>query len=230
MAEKIPKYLKDLIAEKEGLHLDFKFEVSDYSKIARSLVAFANTDGGKLLIGVKDNGRIAGVRSEEELYMIQGAAKLYCRPAIDYYFTTWQIGKKSVLEVTIPKSKKRPHYAKDDQGRWRAYIRVNDKNFVANTVMIRVWKNLENPNRQPISIQFKRKEDFLLKFLSSHEYITFSKLRSITGLDSRVVEDMLVDLITINVVEISFDEQGTAIYRLSNTSGIDKIINEIPDS
>ncbi len=227
MNTKIPKYLKELIDSKEGLHLDFKFEVSDYSKIARSLVAFANTDGGKLLIGVKDNGNIAGVRSDEELYMIQGAAKLYCRPAVDYYFTTWQVGKKSVLEITIPKSNKRPHYAKDDHGRWRAYIRVKDKNFVANTVMIRVWKNLENPNRRPISIQFKRKEDFLLKFLSTHDFATFSKIRSITGLAPNIVEDMLVDLITLQVLNIDFDNQGRAIYSLNNQSDINAIIDKL---
>ena len=48
------------------------------------LVAFANTDGGRLLIGVKDNGKIAGVRSEEEKYMIETAAQLYCIPEVEY--------------------------------------------------------------------------------------------------------------------------------------------------
>ena len=73
-------YLQQLIAEGEHQQQDFKFEISDARKIARSLSAFFNTDGGRLLIGVKDNGRIAGVRSEEEIYMIEAAAKLYCRP------------------------------------------------------------------------------------------------------------------------------------------------------
>ena len=73
-------YLQQLIAEGEHQQQDFKFEISDARKIARSLSAFSNTDGGRLLIGVKDNGRIAGVRSEEEIYMIEAAAKLYCRP------------------------------------------------------------------------------------------------------------------------------------------------------
>jgi len=63
--------IKILIAQGEHQQLDFKFEISDAAKIARSLVAFANTDGGKLLIGVKDNGVIAGVRSEEEKFMIE---------------------------------------------------------------------------------------------------------------------------------------------------------------
>ncbi|WP_292288915.1 RNA-binding domain-containing protein [Marivita sp.] len=51
-------YIQQLIREGEHQKQDFKFAVNDARKIARSLVAFANTDGGKLLIGVKDNGVI----------------------------------------------------------------------------------------------------------------------------------------------------------------------------
>lgn len=57
--------IEALIEQGEHQQLDFKFEVSDSKKIARTLSAFANTDGGRLLIGVKDNGNISGVRSEE---------------------------------------------------------------------------------------------------------------------------------------------------------------------
>ncbi|WP_301747923.1 helix-turn-helix domain-containing protein [uncultured Duncaniella sp.] len=57
-------YIASLIEEGEYEHQDFKFAVSDARKIARSLSAFANNDGGRLLIGVKDNGAIAGVRNE----------------------------------------------------------------------------------------------------------------------------------------------------------------------
>ena len=72
-------YIYKLIEEGEHQQQDFKFEISDARKIAKSLSAFSNTDGGRLLIGVKDNGKIAGVRSEEEIYMIEAAAKLYCQ-------------------------------------------------------------------------------------------------------------------------------------------------------
>ena len=57
-------YILELIKEGEHQQQDFKFEISDVCKIAKSLSAFANTDGGRLLIGVKDNGKIAGVHSE----------------------------------------------------------------------------------------------------------------------------------------------------------------------
>ena len=71
-----------LIREGEHQQLDFKFEIADAPKIARTLVAFANTDGGRLLIGVRDDGTIAGVRSEEEYFMAGKAAKHFCRPPV----------------------------------------------------------------------------------------------------------------------------------------------------
>jgi len=46
-----------LIAQGEHQQQDFKYCISDSRKIARSLVAFANTDGGRLLVGVKDNAK-----------------------------------------------------------------------------------------------------------------------------------------------------------------------------
>ena len=62
-------YIKNLIQSGEHQQLDFKFEISDSRKIAKTLVAFSNSDGGTLLIGVKDNGNISGVHSDEEFYM-----------------------------------------------------------------------------------------------------------------------------------------------------------------
>ena len=53
-------HIQNLIAEGEHQMLDFKFEISDSKRIARSLAAFANTDGGRLLVGVKDNVPLPG--------------------------------------------------------------------------------------------------------------------------------------------------------------------------
>ena len=80
-------YLQRVIAEGEHERQDFKYAISDAMKIARSLSAFANHSGGSLLIGVKDNGAIAGVRNEEDIYVVEQAAELYCRPAQQLEFT-----------------------------------------------------------------------------------------------------------------------------------------------
>ena len=59
-------YLLRLIREGEHQQQDFKYRVADACKLAKSVSAFANTDGGRLLIGVRDDGHLSGVRSEEE--------------------------------------------------------------------------------------------------------------------------------------------------------------------
>ena len=58
------RYLLNLIGEGEHQQQDFKYKVTDAQKLARSVSAFANTDGGRLLIGVRDDGHISGIRSE----------------------------------------------------------------------------------------------------------------------------------------------------------------------
>ena len=133
------EYIHALIAQGEHQQQDFKFEISDARKIAKTLSAFANTDGGRLLIGVKDNGRIAGVRSDEEKYMIEAAAQLYCRPEIEYSIQVYQVEGKSVLVTTITPSRQRPVYARDESGRYWAYLRVAGNNSSADT-LVPLWR------------------------------------------------------------------------------------------
>lgn len=127
------EYIHALIAEGEHQQQDFKFEISDARKIAKTLSAFANTDGGKLLIGVKDNGKIAGVRSDEEQYMIEAAAGLYCSPEVNYTMQTYQVEGRSVLVVQIEESDRKPVYAKDETGKYLAYLRIKDENILAHS-------------------------------------------------------------------------------------------------
>ena len=115
------KYLKSLIAQGEHQELDFKFEISDARKIARTLSAFSNTSGGRLLVGVKDNGRIRGIRSDEEYYMVESAASLYCKPEVQFETRNHSIEGKSVLEIYIPPVDHKPVYAQDEEKRWMAY-------------------------------------------------------------------------------------------------------------
>jgi hypothetical protein len=102
-------YLKKLIKEGENQQLDFKYCVSDSRKIARTLSAFANSNGGKILIGVRDNGRIAGIKSDEEYYMVDTVAQLFCRPKITYSIKQHMTGGKTILEVEVLKGNKRPY-------------------------------------------------------------------------------------------------------------------------
>ena len=132
--------LEALIAEGEHQRQDFKFEISDSKKIARTLSAFANTDGGRLLIGVKDNGRIAGVRSEEEYYMIEAASERYTRPAVPFTARRWEVGGRTVLEIDIERGPDRPYLAPDKDDQYVAYLRVADENRPADPTLVLAWK------------------------------------------------------------------------------------------
>ena len=58
--------IKRLVARGEGRHLEFKRRVPEPERVAKEVVAFANSGGGRLLLGVDDDGTIVGVRDSEE--------------------------------------------------------------------------------------------------------------------------------------------------------------------
>ena len=192
-------YIQKLIQQGEHQTQDFKYCISDSRKIARSLVAFANTDGGRLLIGVKDNGRIAGVRSDEEYYMVESAAKLYSKPEI--HFTTRQhsLDGKTILEVIVEPSSEKPHFAKDEDGKWWAYFRKDDENKLANKVMIEVWKRQNSP--QGILINYSDDERILLDYLETNEKISVSKYARIAHLSYKKAEQIIINFRTLNILK-----------------------------
>src|SRR5882762_6763086 len=104
--------LKRQIFEGEGVKLDFKKTITNCGKIARTMVSFANNKGGRLLIGVADDGSILEVKSEdEERYMILKAAELFAKPALEPVFEEIYVDDKLVLVVEIRESNTKPHYA-----------------------------------------------------------------------------------------------------------------------
>lgn len=213
------KYIQDLIDQGEHEQLDFKFEISDAKKIARTLVAFANTSGGRLLIGVKDNGRISGIRSEEEYYMVESAANLFCRPAVAFESRNWNVEGKTVLEIYVPPASTKPYYAKDEYDRWLAYLRVKDQNYLASIVQLKLW-NYEKHDKGAL-IKFTRNESLLLEYLKNHRDAGISGIIMDTGLKKRMLIDMLVKLVAFDVVRMDFNDRGD-VYSLNEAPGSDR--------
>lgn len=200
-------YIQKLIQQGEHQQLDFKFEISDARKIARSMVAFANTEGGALLVGVKDNGNIAGVRSEEEIYIVDSAATLYCKPEIIFTVKTLSEQGKHVLEVKIPKSNTPPHFAKDESGKWLPYIRVKDQNLLANSVWLKVLKRRQNP--EGTIVRYREEEKILFDYLSIYERITIEKFCRIALIPVIKAEPILVNLIALHLITMEISEKET---------------------
>ena len=196
-------YIHALIAEGEHQQQDFKFEISDARKIAKTLSAFANTDGGRLLIGVKDNGKIAGVRSDEEKYMIEAAAQLYCRPEVDYSMQTFHVEGRSVLVVQIDESEHKPVFAKDENGKSLAYIRIKDENILATPVHLRVWQQSGNPAGE--LIRYTEREQLLLNLLEENDRLSLNRYCRLAHLSRRAAEHLLAKFVRYDIVEPVFE-------------------------
>jgi len=206
-------YIRKLIAEGEHQQLDFKFGINDSRKIARTLAAFANTSGGRLLIGVKDNGSIAGIRSEEEFYMIQAASEMFTRPVVPFEVKEWTVNQKRVLEIIVPAVKDILHSAPVEKDDYLIYIRVKDENYPVNSVWLKAykWKN----SKTGTFIRFGESEKFLLDYLEKEPTITQSRYCKLAKINSRTAENIIAGFVAIDMVSIDFTKHGV-IYKLSD--------------
>lgn len=203
-------YIQQLIAEGEHVHQDFKFAISDARKIAKSLSAFANTEGGRLLVGVKDNGKIAGIRSEEEIYMIEAAATMYCRPPIVTENRVYRVEGKDVLEVKVKEYDRKPVQAIDEAGKAWAYVRIADENILASPVHLQIWNH---EKKKEVVITYTDREKRVLEELGSQGMLTLNKCGRLVHLPRPEVCRLLADFIRFGLVEQVFREH-TFFYRL----------------
>ena len=198
--------IKKLIFEGDGVSLDFKKTISSCEKIARTMVSFANNKGGRLLIGVADDGTIKGVKSEdEERYMITKAAHFFAKPALEPTFEEIYVDDKLVLVVDTPESNTKPHYALAEDGKWWVYVRVMDKSVLASRIVVDVLKR--SSNDKGVLIAFSDNEKTLLEYLDKSERITIKECSKLLNLARRRAQQILVDLILSGVIRIHTTEK-----------------------
>lgn len=197
------QHIQRLVAEGEHIHQDFKFEISDARKIARSISAFANTEGGRLLVGVKDNGKIAGIRSEEEIYMIEAAANMYCQPTVNLQTRTYHVEGKTVLEIYINEVHSKPVYALDEMNTPKAYIRIKDENILATPVHLKVWQHSKKDTGRFVC--FTEKEQRLLDILKSEKQLTLNQCCKLTRINRMMLCNLLADFIRFGLVVPIFE-------------------------
>lgn len=205
-------YLVKLIAQGEHQQQDFKYKVMDAVKLARSVSAFANTDGGRLLIGVRDDGHLSGVRSEEEIFMMHAAAFKYCRPQAAIKFETFHAEGKTIVIATVPPTIRRPVCALSEEGKSIAYIRIADENIVASPIHLKLWQMDAAEKGQ--SMTFGEQEHTLLNTLGDHPDITLNRLVRLSRLPRHVVVSILARLVRFGLVGMKHTNQQFLFYEL----------------
>jgi predicted HTH transcriptional regulator len=198
--------IKKLIFEGEGVTLDFKKTITSCEKIARTMTSFANNKGGRLLIGVADDGTIKGVKSEdEERYMITKAAQLFARPALEPTFEEIYVDDKLVLVVEIEESSTKPHYALAEDGKWWVYVRVRDKSVLASKIVVDVLKRAADD--KGVLIEYSAKEKALLEYLDKMDRINIKEYCELLKLSRRNAQRILVNMILSGVIRIHTTEK-----------------------
>ena len=193
-------YIEELIDRGEGETLDFKHSINDSKKIARSVAAFANTKGGILLIGVKDNGAIVGVNSDEDYHMVEGAAQLYCKPEVPFEVKRWTVLGKTVLEVTIKPSPLKPHLAPDKNGTLLAFVRVADENFVASTIQYKIWK--AERQREAVTFAITGKEQLLMEMLRKSGKVSAAEYAKAAFISHDEAEAFLIKMVVLRLAKL----------------------------
>ena len=209
--------LKELIEEGENAHCEFKRKFSSHEKIAREMIAFANTKGGYLLIGVDDNKEIVGVESEKsESELVKDVAQNFCEPPLDFSIDYIDMNGKEVVIVEVPESKKKPHRLQDyknefDINKAIVTIRVKDKSVQASKEMVRILRaqtnNLQLKNYSP-----GPEEKFVFDYLANNEFITVKELSKAINISERRASRTLVKLVRANLLMIHIKDNGEEYF------------------
>ncbi|MFD2521523.1 AlbA family DNA-binding domain-containing protein [Emticicia soli] len=196
--------LKELVKHGENKHIEFKLKTNHPEKIIREIVAFANSDGGQLIIGVGDDRSIKGLKfAEEDEFILRRAIERHIYPAIEYDVKNVAVeGDREVLIFNIPKSPFKPHYVDLDgivENR-RAYVRVEDRSVQASKEMREILKGERKANN--IRFHYGDKERALMKYLADNKHITVDTYASIANIPRKIASRTLVVLVLANVIRV----------------------------
>ncbi|MFD2783946.1 RNA-binding domain-containing protein [Hymenobacter rubripertinctus] len=206
--------LLELIRQGEGERLEFKQRTTRPTRMARTLSSLANTHGGRVLVGVEDNGRITGVRDvEEELYQLREAARHYIDPPLEFTYQEMEAGEgRVVLVVTVPESAHKPHRAQIADGDWRAYVRVRDQSVQTSQLTEKALERQEPPNEFE-QIPLSREELAVLEYLRQHPRITLAQYMKLLNIGQRRAYRLLIKL-TLHGYIKHHDKQKEVYYTL----------------
>jgi len=198
------KELDGLVTQGENAHVEFKTKAAHPDKILKEFVAFANTRGGHLLIGVDDDGRISGLNNpEEEAEVMEQALSSKCRPKLKYRYQLIPISrKKSVIHYQIFESRNKPHFVIDNSGKGfkNAYVRIKDMSVKASREIQEILRRKKR--RRNLSFTYGDTEKILLQHLQNNDSVTLNKFCDIARISKRKASNVLVIMVLADIIKI----------------------------
>lgn len=211
------KDVRRWVAKGESEKIEFKRKVTHPEKIVKELVAFANTSGGYLFIGVNDDGMIPGVKfPEDEIFALNQAIDKYCRPKLNLTYEIVPLSeKKSVVVYEVISGDRKPYYIVESLPTRKkiTFVRSADKSIKASKEVREIIRRRQK-NRD-IQFNFGDKERLLMTHLDEHDNITLDEFKRVAKLNYYKASKTLIILVLANVLTIEPDDKGD-IYRLKN--------------
>lgn len=211
------KQLIKLIEDGESLTVEFKQRFSTEEKIAKEMIAFANTKGGVMIFGVEDDGKICGVLSEKgEAELIKTAAEKYCEPPVQYSIDFLNIGKDELVIVNIQESENKPHRIQDyqkkiDLNTAQVYVRVNDKSVLAGKEMIKILQS-RTKETALVNYTISKNEKIAFELLEKQDTITVKQLADKANLSNRRASRTLINMVRANLLYIHHKDNGEEFF------------------
>ena len=102
--------VKRLIRQGEDSYTEFKEATAHPDNLAATIVAFANTDGGRLILGVSDRKTVIGVPDADQVMQrIDQICTHNVEPPLICFQEKVHLGEQLVLIVHVPKGSERPY-------------------------------------------------------------------------------------------------------------------------
>lgn len=210
------KELLSLIEGGENLYCEFKLRFSSHEKIAHELIAFANTKGGFLIIGIDDDKTVIGVQSEKgETELVNETAQRYCEPPVPINIEYIELFGKEIVVVQVFESNMKPHRLQDysdfDINKANVYIRVNDKSMLASKEMVRILKS-NSRDTELKKYVIGNNEKIVFDYLDTNETINVKQLSKTANISERRASRTLVKLVRANLLHIHVKDNGEEFF------------------
>ena len=210
--------LRRLAAMGEGQHLEFKNRVPRPERMAREVIALANADGGKVLVGVDDDGTVLGVKdAQESFFALERALEDRILPPVALEVESVRVSRtREVLVVHVPASPERPHVLRPDRRpdgtlpKQRAFVRVADQAVEASREAVALMK--AEGRGDAVSFTFGDAERRLLDYLDRHERITVREYARLNQMPPWKASKALVMLARAGIVELHPREGGDDFF------------------
>ena len=204
--------LEQLVDLGEGISVEFKRRVPRAERIAKEVVALTNTNGGRIVLGVDDDGTITGVEhASEQEFLLRQAVDAHCRPVVEYKTERIVVEPRvDVLLVTIPESATKPHVvvpngeAPDEAG--KPYVRVEASSVEASPETIQELRQQES--QAGVTFEFGETESLLMRYLDDYGRITVSQLAQLADIPPERASQTLLRLTEADLLHLHPDKNG----------------------